>query len=225
MKPTVTLNVKKSNYSGVVNLRKQYHCKHDGKPQFCKSIPLLATIQLAITAAEAAIAAWGPVGNRGSHTDLLALRTATNDLYNLLLAEAAYVQNTAQIAEPTDYPAQAAIMNSSGFSVKNPPVPQGILGAPQNLHRMFANNITLYTPKLKWKKPIGLNSPNNVKSYQILRNTVNNLLTATVIATSVKTSFIDTTALAATQYWYWVKGINSDGAGAESNVLATSTPA
>lgn len=225
MKPTATLNVKKSNYAGVVNLANRIVANMTGNLNFATPLPALAAIQAQVTICEAAIAAWGPVGNRGSHTDLLALRTATNDLYNLLLGEAAYVQNTAQILEPTDYIAQAAVINTSGFSVKNAPSPQGVLGAPQNLHRMFQNNITLYTPKLKWKKPIGLLSPNNVKSYQVLRNTVNNFLTATVIGIATKTEFIDSTALAATQYWYWVKGVNTDGPGAESNVLATSTPA
>jgi hypothetical protein len=225
MKPTTTLNVKKSNYEAVVNLANRVVGSLTGNLNFLTPIPALATVQTDITSTINAIAAWGPVGNRGSHAQLLALRADANTLYNDLLTLAAYVQNTAQATAGNDYVSMAAIIGSSGFSIKNPPAPQGILGAPQNLHRFFANAISLYTPKLKWTKPIGLTSANNVKSYQILRSLTNNILVATVIATSTKTSFIDTSALAATQYYYWVKGVNTDGAGAESNVLATSTPA
>lgn len=224
MKPTTTVNVKKSNYNGVANLGNRVIVSLTGNGNFATPSPTLLVLQADTTAVEAAIAQWGPVGNRGSHADLLDLRQKVNVLYNDLLAEAQYVQNTAQLAAGTDYATMAAIITTSGFGVKNPPVPQGILGAPQNLHRFFKNSISLYTPLLRWKKPIGLTSPNNVKSYQILRNTVNNLLTATVIGTSTKVEFLDNTALAGTQYFYWVKGVNTDGAGAESAVLSTSTP-
>jgi len=224
MKPTAILGVKRSNYQGIANLGNAVHAGISGNATYPTPTPALTVLQTDITALEADIATWGPIGNRGSHADLLALRASAAVVYADLLSLAAYVQNTAQIAAGNDYTLMASLIGTSGFGIKNPPVPQGILGAPQNLHRFFANNISLYTPKLAWRKPIGLTSPNNVKSYQILRNTVNNLLTATVIATSTKTSYIDTSALAGTAYWYWTKGVNADGPGAESNVLATSTP-
>ena len=223
-KPTTIIGVKISDYAGILNTINRVVASLTGNAEFTTPSPLLATLTADATALDSAIALWGPVGNRGSHADLVALRAAARTAYDDLLAEAQYVQNTAQIAAGTDYVAMAAIIATSGFAIKNAPMPQGILGAPQNLHRFFANNISLYTPKLAWKKPIGLTSPNNVKSYQVFRNTVNNILTATVIGTSSKTSFIDTTALAGTAYWYWTKGINAAGAGTESNVLATSTP-
>lgn len=224
MKPTTILGVKKSNYQGLANLGNLIFVSMTGNVNFTTPSPTLLALQTDITAVENAIAVWGPVGNRGSHADLVALRTAATTLYNDLLALADYVQNTAQLAAGTDYVAMASIISTSGFGIKNPPQPQGLLGAPQNLHRVFKNSISLYTPLLGWKKPIGLTSPNNVKSYQVLRWTTNNILLATVIATSTKTSFLDVTAVAGTHYFYWVKGVNTAGPGAESNVLDTSTP-
>lgn len=224
MKPTTVLNVKKSNYNGLVNLGNAVFAGLTGNLAFTTPIPALTVITSDIDATEAAIAAWGPVGNRGSHADLMALRAAATQLYNDLLAEANYVQQTAQTANGTNYTAMAAQIITSGFSVKNPPVPQGLLGAPQNLHRVFSNSISLYTPKLKWKKPIGLTSPNNVKSYSIVRNTVNDLPSATFIQSVTKTSYIDVTAAPGQHYFYWVAGVNADGTGAPSMVLATNTP-
>jgi predicted phage tail protein len=224
MKPTTIVGVKISDYAGIENMGNRVVASLTGNPSFTTPVPALATVSTDITALETAISNWGPVHNRGSHADLLALRDAARTVYNDLLSLAQYVQTTAQVAAGSDYTAMAAIIGTSGFGIKNPPMPQGLLGSPQNLHRMFQNSVSLYTPKLKYKKPIGLTSPNNVKSYQILRNTVNNILTATVIGTSTKTSFIDVTAAAGTQYYYWVKGVNSAGPGAESAVLQTSTP-
>lgn len=224
MKPTTILGVKRSNYQGIANLGNLVIASMTANGNFVTPVPTLVALQAAITSLEAAIATWGPVGNRGSHADLVALRAAATDAYNNLLAEANYVQQTAGIAAGSDYPAMAAIIATSGFGMKNPPMPQGALGQPQDLHRTFRDDVSLYTPRLDWTKPIGLTSPNNVKSYQVLRNTVNNILTATVIASSTKTNFQDNTAAAGTQYWYWVKGVNSAGPGAESAVCQTSTP-
>lgn len=224
MKPTTTVNVRKFDYEGLVNLANRVFTSMTGNANYATPAPTLLALQTATTDVENAISVWGPVGNRGSHADLVDLRSKATTLYNLLLAEAQYVQTTAQVAAGNNYPDMAAIILTSGFAVKNPPTPQGLLGAPQNLHRMFSDSVSLYTPKLKWKKPIGLHSPNNVKSYQILRNGMNNILTAVVVGTSTKTDFIDTTAAAGQVYYYWVKGVNSEGAGAESMVLQTSTP-
>lgn len=223
MKPSAILAVLKSNYQGLANLGNLVIGNMTGNANFTTPAPALATLTTSVSDLEAAIAAWGPVGNRGSHAQLLDLRSKALIVYNQLLAEAQYVTNTASLAAAGDYVLMAAIIATSGFGVKNPPVPQGLLGAPQNLHRMFTDNVSLYTPRLKWKKPIGLNSPNNVKSYQILRSPDNNILNASVIATSTKTSFIDVTAPSGADLWYWVKGVNSEGPGAESNVLNTQT--
>lgn len=224
MKPTAILGVKISNYTGIADLSNRVVAAMSGNLNFTTPSPSLITLTNAQTTLENAIAAWGTVHNRGSHQDLLNCRSAARDLYNLLLQECAYVQNTAQALAGFDYTAMAVIIGSSGYGIKNAPSPQGILGAPQNLHRMYANSISLYTPKLKWSKPTGLRSPNNVKSYQVLRNSTNDILTATVIATATKTSYIDISAMAGSTMYYWVKAVNTDGPGAESAVLQTSTP-
>lgn len=224
MKPTTIVGVKRSDYQGIANLLNHVIPSLTGNANYATPNPTLIALTADEVALSAAIATWGPVGNRGSHADLLALRAAATTAFNDLLAEAAYVQNTAQLAAGNDYVAMAVVIGTSGFGIKNAPQPQGILGAPQNLHRVFKNSISLYTPLLDWKKPIGLTSPNNVKSYQILRSLTNNLASALVIATSTKTTFLDVTAGAGTVYYYWVKGVNSAGSGAESMVLQTSTP-
>jgi hypothetical protein len=152
---------------------------------------------------------WGVVGARGSHNDLLNLRASANALYNLLVAEFNYVQN---IVDPTtSYADQDAFITSSGFSTKNSPTPQGVLAQPENFHQMFSPGVSIYTPKLKWKKPLGVTSPNNVKLYKLYRRTGTAL--PAVIATTTKTSFIDTTAVANTSYSYAASAVNTAGEG------------
>lgn len=225
IRPTGIIGVKKSNYQGVVDLATQVVADMTAAAAtFTAPLPLLATITGDIATASAAIAAWGPVHNRGSHADLLNLRAAIDVLYVDLLEELAYVMNTCQIAEPTNYSAQAALILSSGFAIKNNPAPQGVLAQPNNLHRVFDVMTPLYTPKLRWEKPLGLTSPGNVKMYGIYRATVDNFNAATRIGSSTKTQFVDTTAPLGATLFYWVVGINTAGNGAESMVLNTSTP-
>ncbi len=225
VRPTTILGVKKSNYQGVIDLATNVVTQMTAAAAtFPAPLPLLATITADIATANTAIAAWGVVGNRGSHTDLLNLRAAISVLYTDLLEEAAYVQNTCQIAAPTDYPLCATLIASSGFAVKNSPAPQGVLGAPQNFRRVFDDTVTLYTPKFRWNKPLGLTSPGNVKMYGIYRSPANAFASATRIGTSTKTTFTDTTAGFNAAFYYWIVGINTEGNGTESMVLFASTP-
>lgn len=174
--------------------------------------PTLVAINAQKTIVDGLITAWGPVGARGSHADLVALRAATYILRNMLVQEAAYVQN---LVNPSDtYADQVNFIIRSGFAVKNAPTPQGVLGAPTNLHQMFAQTVPINDCKLKWKKPIGLNSKGNVKSYVIARNITGLAPTsADVIGTSTKTSFLDTTLVAGTAYTYFVAAQNDAGRG------------
>lgn len=225
MKPIATINVKKSNYQGVANLAQLVHDDLVAAvADFATPSPTMLVFQSDIDDLTAAIAAWGPVHNRGSHAQLLALRDACTVVYNDLLSLQAYVQNVAQVTAGADYVLMASLIGETGFSIKNAPNPQGALGAPQNLHQRFEDSVSLYTPKLKWNKPLGLTSPGNVKSYSILRGTTNILANAIVIATATKTEFVDTLAPSGSTLYYWVKGNNTDGAGAESMVLQISTP-
>lgn len=223
-RPQTILGVRQSNYAGVVNLANLVIASLTGNASFLTPIPSLLSLQAYTTAVSSAIAVWGPVGNRGSHADLLDLRTKVATLYSALLAEAQYVQNTAQLAAGNDYPAMAAIIGTSGFGVKNNPNPQGLLGVPTDFRQIFANNINPYFVKMDWRKPVGLNSPGNVKSYQIMRSITDDFSTALVIGTSTKTTFTDVTAAHATAYFYWVRGVNTDGVGAQTASIAVNTP-
>ena len=118
----------------------------------------------------------------------------------------------------------AAIIITSGFGVKNNPNPQGLLGVPTDFRQIFANNINPYFVKMDWRKPVGLNSPGNVKSYQIMRSLTDDFATAVVIGTSTKTTFTDVTAAHATVYFYWVRGVNTDGVGAQTASISVATP-
>jgi hypothetical protein len=127
--------------------------------------PTLVTLNAHSLDLDALIATWGPVGNRGSHADYVALLAETILVYNLLISEAAYVQNLVPL--PASYATQAAFIALSGFSVKNLAAPQGLLQAPQDLIREMSASISEDNIMLNWKKPLGLTSPNNVKSYAI----------------------------------------------------------
>ena len=186
-------------------------------------IPALSTLGTANTTLEGAISTWGPVGNRGSHNDLLNLRAASLAVQSILRQLAAYVQNLVPTA--SDYATQAAFITSSGFSVKATPSVQGVLAAPTNLHQVFALNVPINKVKLRWKKPIGLNSKGNVKSYQVWRAVQTDPSAFSLVATTTKTSFVDLTTAASISYEYYVVGINNQGQGAISSVISVVTPA
>lgn len=222
-RPQVKIGVKISNYSGVASLAQQVHDSMlAGILLFPAPIPSLATFQTNINTLVAAIAAWGPVGNRGSHADLVALRAACLVVYTDMILLAAYVQN---LVDPTDsYPDQTTFILASGFSVKNAATPQGMLASPEGLIQLIQPSIPLQTPKLKWSKPIGLLSAGNVKSYKVYRQSVNLGAPTEVIGFPTKTSFIDESATGGTQYNYWVSGINSAGEGVQSAPILISVP-
>ena len=165
-RPQVVITARVSQYSALASLAYQIVADMTiAIANFPIPSPALAAITAAANTVVANIALWDPVGNRGSHQDLLNLRASCLDLRNLLVEEEFYVQNTVPLSD--SYPDQAAWIASSGFSVKNSPTPQGSLGPPQDFHQLFQNGVSIYTPKLKWKKPLGLTSPNNCKSYTI----------------------------------------------------------
>lgn len=223
-RPQTILGVKRSNYQGIANLANLIIAGMTGNANFVTPSPALLAIQTELTTLEADIATWGPVGNRGSHADLLALRAQADLVYSMLLAESEYVQNIAQLAAGADYPTMAAIIITSGFGVKNNPNPQGLLGVPTDFHQEFKNSINIYFVKTNWTKPVGLNSPGNVKAYQVLRSLTNDFSNAVVIGTTTKTNYLDTTAAAGTKYFYWCRGVNTNGVGAQTAAIEVNTP-
>lgn len=221
-RPKVKIAVKRTDYNGILSLSASVQAGLTTNiTLFPLPSPPVATLLLDATTLSTAIAAWGTVHNRGTHAQYLAMRNAANVVYNDLVAEAAYVQS---VIDPTEsYVDQATDISLSGFSVKNSPAPQGRLAAPENVHQMFSPGVSIYTPKIKFKKPLGLTSPGNVKLYTIFRG----LLTThpIAIATTTKTSFIDTTPLTiGTVYKYQVAAVNTNGIGALSTELHITVP-
>lgn len=177
------------------------------------------TAQLALL--DAAISAWGVVGGRGSHVQLMALRSAAFTMRNMLVQELGYVMNTV-IAAGGDYATQASNVVLSGFGVKNPGTPQGLLNQPENLHQFFKNSISIYHVGLKWNPPIGVTSPGNVHNYQIYRGLTNSFTdpSTLIIGTSTKGLFIDSAVPpAAAALYYFVTASNNFGAGSPTASL------
>lgn len=220
----VALGVRYQQYNLLRTLGQTVVLSMTGNLNFATPSPTLAVLQAAVTALSAAITAWGTVGSRGSHQDLVNLRNAALALYKLLQQEAAYVQN---LVDPdADQLTQSAFILSSGFQIRQLPAPQGVLNPVQNLRQFFKSNINLRYVALRWKKPLGLLSAQNVKSYTVYRGTTANFTDVTTIslATVKRVTYIDTTAVAATTYWYWVIGNNTDGQGAIPVPVQITTP-
>lgn len=212
-------------YSALLSLATNVLASLTGNAAFATPVPSLSSLTALIATLESAITAWGAVGNRGSHADLLALRSAALDTRNTLVALANYVLNTASIAEPTNYSAQAAIIGTSGFAVRNAPAPQGVLGVVQGFHQQVGIKFSPAQPRLRWRKPLGLTSPGNVKTYQIWRGATNSLSAATLIANSTTTAFTDTSVAPGTSYFYFIVPINAAGSGVATSGLAVAVPA
>ncbi|MBX3382889.1 MAG: hypothetical protein KF864_05210 [Phycisphaeraceae bacterium] len=71
------------------------------------------------------------------------------------------------------------------------------------------------------------NSVSGASNYRVYRNTVNNSGTATLIASPISSSLLDSTATANIVYYYWVRANNSCGVSAYSSAVTgsrTSTP-
>src|SRR4051812_48279171 len=90
------------NNEGFVILGNRVAAALLGNVSFATPAVTLLVLQSAIDAVVAAIAAWGPVGNRGSHAALLDLMNKTSQLSVLLRAEADYIQTTAALAANGD---------------------------------------------------------------------------------------------------------------------------
>ena len=219
----IKIGVAQTDYNGISLLCSNVIAGMFANPgNFPSPSPILPTLSAALAVLNAAIATWGPVGARGSHADWVALQAASHAVYISLVQEAAYVQNVTDPTQP--YAVQAAFITSSGFAVKNLPTPQGLLGVPQNFHQVFNNSIDIHTPWLDWKKPLGLTSVNNVKSYEIFRASTPPIPSLS-IATVTETRFIDTDPVLKGHAWlYWVCGVNDLGRGAFTADLPVSVP-
>jgi hypothetical protein len=219
-KPRIKGIPKVTDYSALVGFANTTIAGLTGNLTYPIPDPNLASIQAAVLSLQSNIAAWGPVGARGTHLDLMHMRSNAFLLRNLLVQLEGYVLSTA-IAAGGDYATQSAAITSSGFGLKNPPSPQGLLGVPQNFHQFFKNGISIHNTALRWKKPLGLTSASNVKNYQIYRGASNgfNDPTITCIGTSTRCFFIDKT-LSNGPVWYFITASNDAGIGAPTAALA-----
>lgn len=223
-KPKIRFFVSKNNYQGVADLANSIFANMTGNLNFPSPLPTLINFQAAITALEAAITAWGTVGNRGSHAQLMAVRTASNAVYAMIVQLAGYVMSC--VNPLASYADQASFITTSGFSVKNTGTPQGVLEVVQNLHQVFAANIPIHSVKLDWKKPLNLKSPGNVKAYQIARNTTGaNPVFADIIGSTTKTNYLDKNpAQSGTPSYYFIAACNDAGNGPWTNALTIIVP-
>ena len=135
---------------------------------------------------------------------------------NSLLTEGAYVQSLVDTTTP--YADQATFILLSGFSVKNLPMPQGVIGAPTGLVRRMSDAISEDNIMIDWIKPTGLTSPNNAKTYNVYRNDGTGY---TNIDQVTRTNYLDAdpTLTHGSVYTYKVAAVNTDGEGAFSNEL------
>ena len=217
------IGVKYQQYDVMRTLGQTVVLSMTGNLSFPTPSPTLATVQSAVTTLSNAITAWGNVGARGSHQDLIAVRNASLALLKLLKLEAAYVSN---LVDPNaDELTQAAFILSSGFSIRSIPAPQDVLNPAQNLHIFSKQNINLRWVALRWKKPLGLTSAGNVKSWTIYRGITNVFSAAVAIAQTKKVTYIDSTTAPATTYFYWAIPNNTAGQGAIGVPVTVTTPA
>ncbi len=224
-KPIIAIKLSKTNYAGLINLGNRVAADLAGNLNFATPLPTILALQTAVTNVITAIAVWGPKGNRGSHADLVDLRTKALTLSQTLKSLAQYVQNTAQTAAGSDYVLMGNIIVTSGYQFANTKTPQGILQMVQNFHNFVTRRINANQVKLKWKKPLNTTSAGNVKSYNIMRGTTSVFSAAVQIATTTKTSFTDTNDGTTPVTWfYWIVPVNTAGDGVVSDVVSVIVP-
>ncbi len=224
-KPIIAIKHRVTDYAGLVNLGNRVFVSLTGNLNYPTPVPALASLQTAVTDVVNAIAVWGPKGNRGPHTALVDLREKALTLSQTLKSEAQYVQNTAQTAAGSDYVAMGAIIQTSGFQLASSKTPQGTLQAVQSFHNFVSRKLNANQVKMKWKKPLNTTSAGNVKSYDIFRGTTTVFSAAVQMATTTKTSFIDTNSTAGSVTWsYWIVPVNTNGRGVVSNAVTVTVP-
>ena len=225
-KPVIAIKTKPTQYAGLVSLGNAVHAGLTGNLDFTTPLPALTVLQSDIDAVTVAIAAWGTKGNRGSHATLVDLRTKALTLSQTLKSLAEYVSNTAQTAAGSDYQLMADKIVTTGFQLKNPKNPQGILQMVQNFHNFVSRKLGPNQVKLKWKKPLNTTSAGNVKSYKVYKGVTPPVFsTAVVIATVSHTTFTDTNTTGSSQTWaYWIVPVGAQVDGVVSDVLVVTVP-
>ena len=216
-KSIIKLNLRKLSYSQVLALANSVFAGLTAAlGVYTTPFPTLASLTTAITALDAAITAWGPPGNRGSHAQHVALLDARATVELILTQLANYCMDTTPYDEVN--------LATTGFEIKSVRTPQGVLEMVQNFHNFISRQLNPSEVKLKWKKPLNVAVNGNVKAYKIYRAATADFSTAEIIKTSTKTSYIDTPPAGAMAF-NWIVAVNSAGDGVTSDVVQVSVPA
>jgi hypothetical protein len=153
---------------------------------------------------QAAILAWGPLGNRGSHAQHVALINARKVVEENIRNLEGYVNGISA--------GDAGMILSAGMVANNVPNPFGVLPAPVNFRSPFSKHTLSGQTRLRWNKVKGANSYN---VYTAATPTDPFVL----IGNTTDTLFIGTGAAGRLGY-YTVRALGAEGLGIETTPLA-----
>lgn len=213
-KPTIANNFQRLSFQGLYDFVTIVLASMTGNPSYTTPNPTLISLGTLATALNDAIVAWGPVGNRGSHAQYVALQLAAKNMKQGMVQLAEYCMNTT--------PYNLAALSTSGFVLRNTNTPQGVLQAPVGAHRSIVPTLTIRQNKILWKKPLGVTINGNVKVWNIYRGVTPIFADAALIGSSTKRSFVDEpniTTPVPNYVYYWVAGVNNQGVGVPSDVV------
>ena len=209
MKTTIVLKLKVKQFSAILALAERIFEYLNGNIHFVSPSPGLATLNAGINELRDAIAKWGQQGNRGSHLDHVNLELSALKMYNMLWSIAEYCENTVLLNVPDGE--RAAVLVTSGFTLKKAKTPQGRLEMVQNVHQFIARNVERTHVKLRWEKPLNLFTHTNVKGYKVSRSSHNDFATAKELAIVTATTYTDIPG--AGDWFYWITPLNYMGEG------------
>jgi len=214
--PRASVKSGPTRFDALVSLGNRVIVAFTGSGIFISPAVTLALLSAAVQDVTDALAIWRPSSGRGSHASYLDLKSKALTLYNLLKAEAAYVQTTAGIAAGNDYVAMASLIGTSGFPIGDVPNPQGLLNPVVGFRKVNSTNLNPNQVKFLWDRPLDTRR-GNVYLYRILRGPTTNIADAVEIATSSRTRFIDTNDTGSVQtYTYFIIAVNNEADGAAS---------
>lgn len=166
----------------------------------------------------AALTAWGAVGNRGSHADYIILLAAAQQVLNDLDAEAGYVQTVARASFPGSYLDQVSTVLLAGMRAKDDSNRLAVWGAVNDFEQLVKPNL-LNTGfvHLKWKKPnVSPGAMSRPPAYNVYVSDDN--ITFTTAGTTSSTSFNPNIGTGVRKY-YKVAAVSSAGEGALSSAI------
>ena len=218
-KPTIVIKLKVKQFSAILALAETVYENLNGNSHFVSPNPSLAALQAGIINLTTCLERWGVKSNRGSHEDYVNLENAARQMHTMLGQLARYCESTTRTNVPVGD--QEAVLSSTGFALKKPKTPQGVLEMVQNFHRFIARNVKQGNVKLRWEMPLNVTTHTNVKCYDVYRNTTNDFATATLIKTVTTGTYTD--APDAGKWFYWVVPVNNMGYGVTSHVVVART--